>query len=158
WHHGRAGHPHQRLSPRCYSGWRAALSPGDLPGRRARSGRHRTRRRDLTPATGRPGIRPRPATGGAAMSIFWAYLPVRILIWALRAPGRLLAWAALAALLVAAAPLTLVTALALCGAWLRGWPPARLWRAAAWALPMTAVYLAGRAIQARTWQGLALAP
>ena len=28
-------------------------------------------------------------------------------------------------------------------AWLRGWPPARLWRAAVWSLPMTAVY-AGR--------------
>jgi hypothetical protein len=83
---------------------------------------------------------------------------LRVLLWALRAAGRMLGWAALAALLVAAAPLTLVTAVALFGAWLRGWPPARLWRAATWALPMTAVYLAGRAVQARTWQRLALAP
>ncbi len=92
------------------------------------------------------------------MSIFWAYLQFRALVWLLRMTGRLLAVAAVAALLVAAAPLTLVTAVGLAGAWLRGWPPARLWRAAAWALPMTAVYLAGRAVQARTWQGLALAP
>ena len=48
--------------------------------------------------------------------------------------------------------------MAFAGAWLRGWPPARLWRAAAWALPMTAVYLAARALHARTWRGLASAP
>jgi hypothetical protein len=92
------------------------------------------------------------------MSIFWAYVRFKILMWALRMTGRLVALAALAALLVAAAPLTLVTAVALFGAWLRGWPPAKLWRAAAWALPMTVVYLAGRAVQAGTWQGLALTP
>jgi hypothetical protein len=55
-------------------------------------------------------------------------------------------------------PVTLVAAIAFAGAWLRGWPPARLWRAAAWSLPMTGVYLAGRALQARTWRALALAP
>jgi hypothetical protein len=92
------------------------------------------------------------------MSIFWAYLQLRALVWLLRMTGRLLAAAALVALLVAAAPLTLVAAVGLFGAWLRGWPPARLWRAAGWALPMTGVYLAGRAVQARTWRGLALAP
>ena len=72
--------------------------------------------------------------------------------------GRLLLLAAVIAVLVAAAPITLVAVVGLAGAWLRGWPPARLWRAAGWALPMTAVYLAGRAIRARTWQALALAP
>jgi hypothetical protein len=92
------------------------------------------------------------------VNIFWAYLQLRALVWVLRMTGRLLAVAALVAVLVAAAPLTLVTAMAVFGAWLRGWPPAKLWRAATWALPMTAVYLAGRAVQARTWQGLALAP
>jgi hypothetical protein len=92
------------------------------------------------------------------MSIFWAYLQFRVLVWLVRAAGRVLVWAAVVAVLVAAAPLTLVTAIALVGAWLRGWPPARLWCAACWALPMTAVYLAGRAVQARTWQALALAP
>jgi hypothetical protein len=92
------------------------------------------------------------------MSIIWAYLQFRALVWLLRMTGRLLLLAAVVAVLVAAAPLTLVTAIGLTGAWLRGWPPARLWRAAAWALPMTAVYLAGRAVQARSWRGLALAP
>ena len=51
-----------------------------------------------------------------------------------------------------------MAAVAFAGAWLRGWPPAKLWRAAAWSLPMTGVYLAGRALQARTWRALALAP
>jgi hypothetical protein len=92
------------------------------------------------------------------MKIFWAYLQFRALAWLARMTGRVLVFAAVVAVLVAAAPLTLVTAVGLAAAWLRGWPPARLWRAACWALPMTAVYLAGRAVQARTWHGLALAP
>ena len=102
-------------------------------------------------------VRDLPA-GSGAVSIFWAYLQFRALVWLLRMTGRLLLFAALAAVLVAAAPVTLVAAVGLAGAWLRGWPPARLRRAAVWALPMTAVYLAGRAVQARTWQALALAP
>jgi hypothetical protein len=88
----------------------------------------------------------------------WAYIQFRVLVWLLRMTGRLLLLASLLALLVAAAPITLVTAAGLAGAWLRGWPPTRLRRAAVWALPMTGVYLAGRAVQARTWQALALAP
>ena len=82
------------------------------------------------------------------------------LVWLLRAAWpRCCAGPSLAAVMVAAAPITLVATVGLAGAWLRGWPPARLRRAAVWALPMTAVYLAGRAVQARTWQGvLALAP
>jgi hypothetical protein len=60
--------------------------------------------------------------------------------------------------LVAAAPVTVVAAVGLGGAWLRGWPAARLRRAAAWSLPMTAVYLAGRALHATTWTTFALAP
>jgi hypothetical protein len=92
------------------------------------------------------------------VSILWAYFQFRALVWLLRQAGRLLLLAALAAVLVAAAPITLVAAVGLAGAWLRGWPPARLRRAAGWALPMTGVYLAGRAVQATTWQALALAP
>ena len=92
------------------------------------------------------------------MVTFWAYLRFHLLLWALRAAWRVLRWAVTAAVLIAAAPVTLVAAVAFAGAWLRGWPPARLWRAAAWALPMTGVYLAGRALQARTWRALALAP
>jgi hypothetical protein len=92
------------------------------------------------------------------VSIFWAYLQFRVIVGLLRLTGRLLLWAAVLTVLAAAAPVTLVTAVGLAGAWLRGWPPARLRRSAIWALPMTGVYLAGRAVQAGTWQAFALAP
>jgi hypothetical protein len=55
--------------------------------------------------------------------------------------------AALAGLLIAAAP---VTAVALAGgltAWRRGWQPGRLYRAAAWCLPMAGVWLAATALE-----------
>jgi len=90
--------------------------------------------------------------------IFWGYLWFRALLWVLSVTGRLLLGAAVLVVLAVAAPVTLVAAVGVAGAWLRGWPPARLWRAAFWALPMTAVYLAGRAMQSGTWQALALAP
>jgi hypothetical protein len=89
--------------------------------------------------------------------ILW-YLQVRFTIWLLKWTWKLAKRAAAAAVLIAAAPVTVVAAVALAGAWLRGWPPARLRRAAAWSLPMTAVYLAGRALRARTWRALAAAP
>jgi len=85
----------------------------------------------------------------------WWLLKIRFALWLLRVAGRLLRWAATAAVLVAAAPVTLVAAV---GAWLRGWPPARLWQTAAWSLPITAVYLTLRALRARTWHAFALAP
>src|SRR5947209_2202961 len=92
------------------------------------------------------------------MRLLWAYLAIRLAMALLRLTVRVLAVAAVVTVLVAAAPVTLVAGVALVGAWLRGWPPARLWRAAAWSLPMTGTYLAGRALQARTWRTLALAP
>src|SRR5579872_3582694 len=86
------------------------------------------------------------------------YLRATLMLWLLRAAWRLLRWAALAAILAAAAPVTLVAAVGFAGAWLRGWPPARLRRAAVWALPMTAVYLTGRGFQAAAFNAFALAP
>jgi hypothetical protein len=86
------------------------------------------------------------------MLTFWAYLRLHLLLWALRAAWRMLRWLVTAAILIAAAPITIVAAVAYAGAWLRGWPPARLWRAAAWALPMTGVYLAAHALHATSWR------
>jgi hypothetical protein len=88
----------------------------------------------------------------------WWYLRARMMLWLLRVTGRVLRWAVLAAVLAAAAPVTIVAAVGFAGAWLRGWPPAKLRRAGCWSLPMAGVYLAGRALQVRTWQALALAP
>jgi hypothetical protein len=92
------------------------------------------------------------------MLTFWAYLRLHVLLWALRAAWRLTRWLVTAAVLIAAAPITIVAAMAFAGAWLRGWPPAKLWRAAVWALPMTGVYLAAHALHASSWRAVALAP
>ena len=55
---------------------------------------------------------------------------------------RLLGLAALAAVAVALVPVTLAAATAAAAGWWRGWPPRRLYAAAAWCLPMTAAWLA----------------
>jgi hypothetical protein len=88
----------------------------------------------------------------------WWYVRVRFTLWLLRVAGRVLRWAVLAAVLVAAAPVTIVAAVGFAGAWLRGWPPARLRRAACWALPMTGVYLAASGLRSATWRAFVLAP
>ena len=66
--------------------------------------------------------------------------------------------AVLAAAIVLAAPVSWSPALAVALAWLRGWPPRRLYRAAAWCLPMVAVWLAAVAAPASPWPRLAAAP
>ncbi len=89
------------------------------------------------------------------------YAPVRSRVWwwLARTALTVAGWAAAAAAAAAAVwPLTLVTAAGYGAAWLSGWPPARLWRAAAWSLPMTGVWLLAAAISHGTWQGVALAP
>jgi hypothetical protein len=81
------------------------------------------------------------------------YLGLVALLALLRAAGRLARTAAAAALAVAAAPVTLVAVLAVTLAWLRGWPPRRLYRAALACLPMVAVWLAAVAVTSRSaWQ------
>jgi hypothetical protein len=71
---------------------------------------------------------------------------------------RLLAAAAAAGVLVAAPPVTLAAAASAWTAWMRGWPPGRLYRAAAWQLPMVAAWLAATAVAAGTWRALPAAP
>jgi hypothetical protein len=63
-----------------------------------------------------------------------------------RFTARVLALLTLACVVVAAAPVTVVAAVSAWVAWLRGWPPARLYREAAWLLPMVAVWLAVTAV------------
>jgi len=78
--------------------------------------------------------------------------------WLLRWGIRLARWTIAAVVMIAAAPVTAVTLTAVTTAWLRGWPPSRLRRAAALSLPMTGVYLTVQAISARSWQAALLAP
>ena len=82
------------------------------------------------------------------MSI-WSWLKLTAALWLLRKTVKGIGWLLLAALTITAWPFTLVTGIGYLAAWLRGWPPARLWRAAAWSLPMTAVYAIGEAFRLR---------
>ena len=91
------------------------------------------------------------------MSI-WSWLRLTAALWLIRKGFKVIGWLIVAAVAVAAWPLTAVAGIGYLAAWLRGWPPARLWRAAAWALPMTAVYAIGQAIRLHAWQAVALAP
>jgi len=84
------------------------------------------------------GRRPGRAAGRAA------FLAARIL--------------AAAALIIVAAPVSLVAGLSAAVAWLAGWPPRRVYRAALWSVPMLVVWLAATAVAARSASQVAEAP
>jgi hypothetical protein len=71
---------------------------------------------------------------------------------------RVLRIAATVALVVAAAPVSVVAAGSAVLAWRAGWPPRRLYRAALLCLPMLAVWLAATAVAARSAAQVAAAP
>jgi hypothetical protein len=81
----------------------------------------------------------------------WAWLKLTACLWLLRRAVKLFRWLLLAAVAVAAWPVTLVTAAGYLAAWLRGWPPVRLYRAATGALLMTAAWLAALEVQVPGW-------
>ena len=91
------------------------------------------------------------------MSI-WGWLKLTIAVWLFRQILKLAGGLIVAAVAVAAWPVTVVAAVGYAAAWLRGWPPARLGRMAAWSLPMTAVYFVGAAIRIPSWSAVLLAP
>jgi hypothetical protein len=77
---------------------------------------------------------------------------------ALRAAFRIARFLAAAALITAAAPVSLVAGGGAAAAWLAGWPPGRLYRAALWCMPMLGAWVAGTAVTARSAARLAEAP
>jgi hypothetical protein len=77
---------------------------------------------------------------------------------AARLAARVAGVLALAGILVAAAPVTVVAGVSAWVAWLRGLPPARLYQEAAWLVPMVAAWLAAIAIVTGSWQRAAAAP
>jgi hypothetical protein len=87
----------------------------------------------------------------------WSWLKLAVCLWLLRKAVKVAGWLLLVALAVAVWPVTVVAASGYAAAWLRGWPPARLYGAAAWALPVTMAWLAAAAVHAHGWPG-ALAP
>jgi hypothetical protein len=86
-----------------------------------------------------------------------SWIRFTVSLWLLRKAARIFGWLALAAT-AAFWPLTAVTAAGYGAAWLRGWPPARLRRAAAAAVPIPAVYLLLQAALQHSWPAAALAP
>jgi hypothetical protein len=69
-----------------------------------------------------------------------SWLKFTVTLWLLRKAAKAAGRRLLLAVAVALWPVTLVTAAGYVAAWLRGWPPARLRRAAAGSLVMAAVY------------------
>jgi hypothetical protein len=71
----------------------------------------------------------------------WSWLKLTVCLWLLHKAVKAVRWLLLAVAAVATWPVTLVAVTGYAAAWLRGWPPTRLYRAAAWALPVTAAWL-----------------
>jgi hypothetical protein len=88
----------------------------------------------------------------------WGWLKLTAAQWLFAKALKLTGWLIVATVAIAAWPITAVAAVGYLATWLRGWPPARLWRAAAWSLPMTVVYGVGLALRLGSWSAVALAP
>jgi hypothetical protein len=81
----------------------------------------------------------------------WSWLKLTVSLWLIRKAFRLVRWLLLAAAAVAAWPVTVVTGAGYLAAWLRGWPPTRLYRTAAWSLLVSAAWLAALAVLTPGW-------
>jgi hypothetical protein len=88
----------------------------------------------------------------------WSWLKLTVCLWLLRKIFKGAGWLLVFAIVIAAWPLTLVTAAGYIAAWRRGWPPARLRRAAAWSLVMPAGWLAAAALHPYRLRADAMTP
>src|SRR5262249_31910937 len=109
------------------------------------------------PAAGRGHGRPGRGHRGTG-HVIPRYLGLMAVQAALRLAGRLARAAAIGLLVVAAAPVSLVAALAVTLAWLGGWPPRPLSGAALACLPVVAVWLVAVAVPGRSVPHAAAAP
>jgi hypothetical protein len=88
-----------------------------------------------------------------------SWIKLTVCLWLLRWAVKIAGWLLLVLLLAAAWPVTLVTVAGYAAAWGRGWPAARLGRAAAATMAaLTAVYVAADVIGQRGGRVAALAP
>jgi hypothetical protein len=86
----------------------------------------------------------------------WTWMRLTASLWLLRKAVKVTPWLLLVAVLIAAWPLSLVVLAGYVAAWWRGWPPARLCRAAACALPGIAVWVLAPAVHVRAWRAAVL--
>ena len=146
---------------RIMTGLLAGLRAGGLPDRASRPAGRGPRRRRAARDAPRPdrdpgAARRRVLARGAAVRAR-SVLTVLVALWLVRKGLRLARYLVSAAELTAAWPVTSIAAVAVAGAWLRGWPPARLYRAAIQSAPMTGIYLIAVAIGSDGWQPVVLA-
>ena len=88
----------------------------------------------------------------------WSWMRLAAGLWLTRKAIKATGWVLLVVVVIAAWPLTLIVLAGYVAAWWRGWPPARLRRAAAWSLTGIAGWLLAHAVRDRTWQAAALTP
>ncbi len=88
----------------------------------------------------------------------WSWIRLTACLWLLRKAVKAVMWLLVAVAVLAAWPLTAVTLGGYLTAWWRGWPPVRLARAAAWALPATGIWLLVSAVTLGSWPAPALGP
>ena len=88
----------------------------------------------------------------------WSWLKLTVCLWLLRKLVKGTGWLVAFAVVIAAWPLTLVTAGGYVLAWRRGWPPAKLRRAAGWSLVMPLAWLAAAARHPHRLRADALLP
>jgi hypothetical protein len=88
----------------------------------------------------------------------WSWIRLAACLWLLRKAVKAFTWLLVVVAVLATWPLTVVTLGGYLVAWWRGWPPARLGRAAAWALPATGIWLLVSAVALRSWRASALSP
>ena len=81
----------------------------------------------------------------------WSWLRLDAGRWLLRKTVAFTRWLLLAVAVLAAWPVTLVAGIGYLAAWLRAWPAGRLYRAAGWALPVTAAGLVILEVRAPGW-------
>ena len=124
--------------------------PGPRPGRPA--ARPAVPDRDPGPAPVRIHPRREPV-----MTVT-SWLRLTISLWLLRKAVKGAGWLVLFLLLAAVWPVTLVAVAGYLAARGRGWPPARLGRAAAATLALTGIYAAGEVVRQHVGRAAALAP
>ena len=81
----------------------------------------------------------------------WSWLKLFVAMWLLRKIAKIMGWLLVAAIVIAAWPVTLTAAVGGVSAWLRGWPPVKLYRTAAWTLIITGVWLAVLEVRSPGW-------
>jgi hypothetical protein len=82
----------------------------------------------------------------------WSWLKLTICLWLLRKAVKGGGWLLVAVLAIVVWPVTLVAVAGYTAAWLRGWPPVRLHRTAAWTLLVTVVWLAVLEVRTPGWR------